>query len=339
MPQHDYAIADASGAAFLADLNNALSAVATGNSGSAAPSVTYPYMPWADTGSRLWKVRNSSNSDWVTIGPLDTPAWGLAPLAGATFTGPVSLPSGSTVAGYLAASSAGVRNVLINGNPVIKQREYASGAATTAANQYTLDRWRVVTSGQSISWADSGNIRTVTAPAGGVEQVIEGASITTGTYTLNWIGTATATVAGAAVTRGSNMILTGGANTPVRFSGGTFSLAQLEPGSFATAFELRPQELALCQRYFEWAQFTVYGQAPGGGSNIGQNISFATTKRIVPTMGALVADSAQSQTQTNISNAFIQNPSLNGYLATVAPASAGLTYLIGYRVAADAEIY
>jgi hypothetical protein len=56
-------------------------------------------------------------------------------------------------------------------------------------------------------------------------------------------------------------------------------------------------------------------------------------------MGALAADPAQSQTQTNLANAFIQNPSLNGYLAVVQPTAAGLVFLIGYRVAADAEIY
>jgi hypothetical protein len=316
MAQHDYIIADASGAAFLADLNNALAAIASNNSGVAAPSVTYDYMLWPDATEGLWKVRNAANNGWIIIGPIDQPGWGL-----------------------LGAQSAGLRNVLINANPLINQRGYVSGAATTAANQYTLDRWRVVTSGQSISWSDSGNVRTVTAPSGGVEQVVEGASLLTGTYTLNWSGSATATVAGASVAKGGNVTLAGGANTSVRFSGGTFSLPQLERGSVATVFEVRPQELALCQRYYEWAQFTVYGQAPGGGSNVGQNVSFTTTKRVVPTMGALAADPAQSQTQTNLANASIQNPSLNGYLAVAQPTAAGLVFLIGYRVAADAEIY
>jgi hypothetical protein len=37
---------------------------------------------------------------------------------------------------------AGFRNVIINGNPTINQRGYVSGAATSGANQYTLDRWQ-----------------------------------------------------------------------------------------------------------------------------------------------------------------------------------------------------
>lgn len=148
---------------------------------------------------------------------------------------------------------AGFRNVIINGNPNINQRGYVSGTVTSGSNQYTLDRWRVVTSGQSITFTDSANVRTVTASAGGVEQVVEGLSILSGTYTLNWTGTATATVNGTTVARGGNITLTGGTDATVRFSGGTFSLVQLEPGTIATPFEGRTigTELALCQRYYQ----------------------------------------------------------------------------------------
>lgn len=161
--------------------------------------------------------------------------------------------SGITASSYNGGPLAGFRNLIINGNPNINQRGYVSGAATSGANEYTLDRWRVVTSGQNISFTDSNNVRTVTAPAGGCEQLIEGISIISGTYTLSWTGTATATVGGTAVSNGGNFTLTGGTNATVRFSSGTFSLVQIEPGPVATPFERRPigTELALCQRYFE----------------------------------------------------------------------------------------
>ena len=74
MSQHDYAIADAAGAAFLADLNLALAAAVSNNSGATAPSTTYPYMLWADTTSGWLKQRNAADSAWIKRWPLGTAA-------------------------------------------------------------------------------------------------------------------------------------------------------------------------------------------------------------------------------------------------------------------------
>lgn len=147
----------------------------------------------------------------------------------------------------------GFRNLLINPRGLINQRGYASGAATSGANQYTLDRWRVVTSGQSLSWSEANGYRTFVAPAGGVEQVIEGASIISGDYTLSWAGTATAEVNGNSVSNGDTISLAGGADATVTFIDGSFALPQLERGAQVSAFELRPvgRELELCRYYFE----------------------------------------------------------------------------------------
>jgi hypothetical protein len=150
------------------------------------------------------------------------------------------------------------RNKLINGAFRINQRGYSSGAATGAANQYTLDRWRVVTSGQSVAFTNTGGVITVTAPAGGLEQVIEGSNLVTGNYVLSWTGTATATVGGVALAKGGVVGIVGGTDTTIRFSGGTVSQPQFELGT-ATPFEDRPLglELALCQRYFERGNLPV----------------------------------------------------------------------------------
>ena len=86
MAQHDYVIANASGAAVRADLNNALSAIVTNNSGASAPSPTYAYQWWPDTTTGLLKLRNAANSGWVTVGTLATANLGLvvAPAAAGT---------------------------------------------------------------------------------------------------------------------------------------------------------------------------------------------------------------------------------------------------------------
>jgi hypothetical protein len=71
MAQHDYNIANQSGQAFRADLNNALAAIVSGNSGASAPSTTFAYQYWVDTSSSpaLVKQRNAANNAWVTLGP------------------------------------------------------------------------------------------------------------------------------------------------------------------------------------------------------------------------------------------------------------------------------
>jgi hypothetical protein len=88
---HDYVIANGTGAAVRSDLNDALAAIVSNNSGATAPATTYAYMWWPDTTTGLLKQRNAANSAWITIGTLSATAWGLASLAGATFTGDVVL--------------------------------------------------------------------------------------------------------------------------------------------------------------------------------------------------------------------------------------------------------
>lgn len=91
MATHDYVIANGTGAAVRSDLNDALAAIVSNNSGATAPATTYAYMWWPDTTTGLLKQRNAANSAWITIGTLSATAWGLASLAGATFTGDVVL--------------------------------------------------------------------------------------------------------------------------------------------------------------------------------------------------------------------------------------------------------
>jgi hypothetical protein len=286
MAQHDYIIANQSGAGFRSDLNNGLAAIVSQNSGAAQPSTTYAYQWWADTTTGLLKIRNAANNAWITIGTLASANLGLLSRAGGTLTGALladdsgtaALPAiafdGDTNTGIFRPGAdqlgiatngvervefgttevvfndggadvdfriegdtkanlfkidagldqvqvenlnggplAGFRNVIINGNPTINQRGYVSGAATSGANQYTLDRWRVVTSGQSISFTNSANVRTVTTPAGGCEQVVDVASnaVITGVNTCNTTSIATGfSIIGstAAETRHGALILT-----------------------------------------------------------------------------------------------------------------------------------
>ena len=71
MATHDYVIANGTGAAVRSDLNNALAAIVSNNSGSSEPGTTYAFQWWADTNANVLKIRNSSNDGWITLRELD----------------------------------------------------------------------------------------------------------------------------------------------------------------------------------------------------------------------------------------------------------------------------
>jgi hypothetical protein len=98
MAQHDYILANQSGAAFRSDLNNGLAAIVSQNSGAAQPSTTYAYQWWADTATGLLKIRNAANNAWITIGTLADANLGLLSLAGGTLTGALLADDSGTAA-------------------------------------------------------------------------------------------------------------------------------------------------------------------------------------------------------------------------------------------------
>jgi hypothetical protein len=73
MAQSDQVVQNATFPSVRADINDNLMALFTQSSGNSAPSTTVAHQPWIDTGSSppIWKVRNGSNSAWITIGTLD----------------------------------------------------------------------------------------------------------------------------------------------------------------------------------------------------------------------------------------------------------------------------
>lgn len=71
MSQHSFSIADEAGAAYRADVNNALQALASVSRGATAPATIYIGMYWEDTTASLLKRRNAANSAWLVVGSLD----------------------------------------------------------------------------------------------------------------------------------------------------------------------------------------------------------------------------------------------------------------------------
>ena len=67
MANHDYNIANQTAPNFRADLNNALLAIVSTNSGSSAPSTTFANMLWYDTTNNKLMMRNEADSAWITV--------------------------------------------------------------------------------------------------------------------------------------------------------------------------------------------------------------------------------------------------------------------------------
>lgn len=82
---------------------------------------------------------------------------------------------------------------------------------------------------------------------------------------------------------------------------------QLEEGSTATTYERRAysQELALCQRYYEFGNNVQIG----GGTNdyMIETYSFKVSKRVTPTMGYNTAGGV------NVSGNIVDSPDMNGF--------------------------
>ena len=102
MAQHDYILDNQSGANFRADLNNALLAISSNNSGASQPSTMYAYEWWIDTSNNLLKLRNSGNDAWITL-PISITADNTVDINGGTVNGisSLSFSSGATVTAIL----------------------------------------------------------------------------------------------------------------------------------------------------------------------------------------------------------------------------------------------
>lgn len=75
MAQHDFSIANQTASNARADINSALQALASNNSGNSAPSTTYANMWWYENDTNLLKIRNESDNAWISVAYLDGANW------------------------------------------------------------------------------------------------------------------------------------------------------------------------------------------------------------------------------------------------------------------------
>ena len=124
MAQHDYVIANGTGAAVRSDLNAGFAAIVSQNSGATAPSTTYAYQSWADTSAGVMKMRNGANNAWISLYELDGTflAGDISLSAGAAatpslfFTGDTNTGIYSPGADQVAISTGGTARITIDGS-------------------------------------------------------------------------------------------------------------------------------------------------------------------------------------------------------------------------------
>ncbi len=160
MSQNDFTIANQGFPAFRADLNSALQALASSNSGATAPSTTFANQLWYDTANNILYIRNEDNDAWIKLFTLDqtndnveslhadsiaeaTSGNGVA-VDGVTLkdgelgttASPVAIHSTSLNGGQFG----GRRNIIINGAMQVAQRGTSFSGFTTS--EYHLDNFR-----------------------------------------------------------------------------------------------------------------------------------------------------------------------------------------------------
>ena len=122
MATHDYVLANASGAAFRADLNNALAAIVSNNSNATEPATMYAYQWWADTNTGQLKLRNSANNAWVVIQELDGTMLmedGTAAAPGLSFAADLDTGFFRPAANQLAIATNGVERIEIGTSEIV----------------------------------------------------------------------------------------------------------------------------------------------------------------------------------------------------------------------------
>jgi hypothetical protein len=82
MSQHDLNIANQGFPAFRADLNAALEALGTTQSGTTAPATTFANQLWYDTTTNILKKRNADNDAWISILTFNESTDAVASFAG-----------------------------------------------------------------------------------------------------------------------------------------------------------------------------------------------------------------------------------------------------------------
>jgi hypothetical protein len=142
MAQSDQVVQNATFPSVRADINDNLAALYSQSSGNSAPSVTVAFQPWVDTSSSppVWKVRNGSNTAWITVGVLDPAGFNAGGITAIANGGTGATTATAALTALLPSQSSNTGKALITNGTLASWGVVAAGASMqvfTANTTYT----------------------------------------------------------------------------------------------------------------------------------------------------------------------------------------------------------
>jgi microcystin-dependent protein len=134
------------GANVRADINSNMAAIYSLNASTSEPSASNSVarMIWADETNDLLKIRNGTNTSFITIGSLNETNLGLATKASPTFTGNVGIPAGTAAAPSLRRSDDTDTGLFFSAGNTINVSTGGTNRVQIDANGITVrDRKRI----------------------------------------------------------------------------------------------------------------------------------------------------------------------------------------------------
>jgi hypothetical protein len=142
MAQSDQSVQNATFPDVRADINDNLAALYSQSSGNSAPAVTVAFQPWVDTSSSppVWKVRNGSDSAWITVGVLDPAGFNAGGITAIANGGTGATTATAALAALLPSQGGNAGKALVTSGSLASWGTVASGASIqifTATGTYT----------------------------------------------------------------------------------------------------------------------------------------------------------------------------------------------------------
>ena len=148
MAQHDYVIDNQTFPATRTDLNNALAAIVSANSGATAPTTTYAYQLWYDTTNNKLKMRNADDDAWIDLFDVDQVADTASPSGAASGGG----------AGYFQGENGATGDTTNGKGDIFRVHEQQLDTNTTIASGDNAGAFFSLTVATGVTLTVNGNL-------------------------------------------------------------------------------------------------------------------------------------------------------------------------------------